>query len=278
MMVYNIEVTSIPIFVITDEAGRQQALTNLLKAHELKFRIAKAVFFERPPSTYNPKRSYLLSRRRLSLRELGCAQAHQNVYETIIREDISLALILEEDAKVLDARLLLQSIKIILDSNCESGFIASYYSENAEISRNRTNQTPWRRCYGFPSGAVAYLIDKEAANILTSYNSNLDFAADWPPAKELSFFLKPDRIISHSILESKIEESRRLNSLSILVKLGNLIDLLLFTRFIRLKRMTDIRFRNYLTRLYFPVFFRILRKTIRFSDTRRSEGSRKNFF
>lgn len=266
-MVYSVWVTDIPIFVITDENGRQINLANLLNSHKLKFRVSPAVYFKKPPDFYNARVSYLLSRRRLSLRELGCAQAHQNVYNTIIQEDIDLALILEEDSIILDFDSLIKSIEIINNSNFRNGngIIASFYSQNAELIRLQKTPSPWKRCHGFPSGAVAYLIDKKAAKVLISHNSNLNFAADWPPARVLTFFLNTETIVTHEDGFSAIDESRTLNNLSILVKTLNILDLLICTRFIRISQITDLRFGYYLTQLHLPVFLRMLRKISRFS-------------
>lgn len=260
----------IPIFVITDESGRQLALTKFLEANQIEFIISKAVYFDRQPSSFHSQRSYLLSRRKLSLRELGCAQAHQNVYEVIIQEKIPMSLVFEEDVSISDLNLLLRSIREIQEMNIEQPLVASFHTENAELHRKQKMYSTWERCYSFPSGANAYLINFEAAQKFRASNSNLDFVADWPPAKGIIYLLQTEPSIHHTTSGSMIEDSRRLNDLTSLVKLKNILDLLLFFRFFRINRFVKLKLNTYFSELYLPVILRIIRKYLKMSKTFKS--------
>lgn len=259
-------VETLTIFVISNLAGRHLQLFKVLYSNKLQFRIEQPVFFSSHPEFFDSARSYLLSRRKNSLPELGCAQAHKNIYDKMIKENIPLALIFEDDAIILDFNRFTLCVNEIRELNTNSALVASFYSQNAELKRFTNKQKLWRRCHGTPSGAVAYIINKKAAESLRSANKSLDYKADWPPSRGLTFLLNTDQVVSHSETESMISESRIVNELSTSLRLANTLDLLLFNRYFKLKLQMNINLSDYLTLLYFPVILRIIRRITHYSE------------
>lgn len=257
--------TSFKIFVISDYSGREEALLVELNSAKLSYQIQEAIFFQKIPDFWNSKLSYLMTRRKLSINELGCASAHQNTYDFMVHNEVSFALVFEDDAIINNIDGLLKSIHLAISQKFAPGFILSFYSENAEIPRSNPDGLKIRKCYSPPSGAVCYLLDFDAARILLEANQSLIYPPDWPLTEEIDFYINVEKLVSHSGSSSYLDVGRNKNKISAAKRFVNLLDLFLLSRYLKIRRIHHIDFGKYMTLLYVPTFTRYMRKMTRIS-------------
>jgi GR25 family glycosyltransferase involved in LPS biosynthesis len=112
----------------------------------------------------------------LSPGEIGCYMSHQLVYETMVRQEISQALVLEDDANIVGS---LSDLKEQLAHCKESDFdLVSFYGQGGAIYlRNRTN-TIYSALVP-PVSTLAYWISLRGAKILQT-ERQITGTADWP--------------------------------------------------------------------------------------------------
>lgn len=190
------------VFVIGAPHLRTSNVTPVLEAAKIPYEIIPATFLEIFPMEFNPARSLLLSKRRLGLGEIGCAQSHLNCYRKFLDSESYFALIFEDDAiiefdNLPKIFLELSEFNELLRKKGMGNSILSFYTENAVGIRGILERSPFLKLKGFPSGAVAYAIGRNASLRLLETNANLDFVADWPRAKDLKFFLTKQKLVRH---------------------------------------------------------------------------------
>lgn len=204
-----------PCFVITGEDLKVNEARLNFEGLDFKITQINPVYLTEYPVSFPSKSSYLKMRRKLVLAELGCAKAHLNAYQTFLETSAKLALVLESDASLYsdgmeNFRGAFESI-VKFDSSDPS--VYSFLSESALISQKIVFEN-FHSVIGFPSQTVAYVINRSAAKQFLSSNRNLEFVADWPKAKYVSFYLNIENIFRHGSGENKslslIETSRNL--------------------------------------------------------------------
>jgi glycosyl transferase family 25 len=100
---------NIPAFIISlpKDRHRRESLERQLGKLAIPFSVMEAVHgealsAEELEASYDRKKAINLFNRELSKGEIGCALSHMSIYQKMIAEDIPHALILEDDAKILD--------------------------------------------------------------------------------------------------------------------------------------------------------------------------------
>lgn len=179
-------------------------------------------------STPDAKLEYSKIRRRLfygkgmTAGEVGCARSHLAVCAEIVRRGLECALILEDDALLLDD--LPQALRV-LEGLRERWDIIRFLGKPKHVRRSRIvrhleDELTLRRLYGTPAGAYGYVVNKQAAERLLHLGRAL-----WAPIDvmhgqvwrhRLRVFcvapspILPDFDVESTIGESRFEKSRKL--------------------------------------------------------------------
>jgi glycosyl transferase family 25 len=99
----------VPTFIISlpKDKNRRENLERQLQKLAMRFSVVKAVHGvalseEELAASYDRRKAVRLFNRELSKGEIGCALSHLSIYQKMVAEDIPHALILEDDARILD--------------------------------------------------------------------------------------------------------------------------------------------------------------------------------
>jgi glycosyl transferase family 25 len=98
------------IISLPKDRHRREPLEKQLQKLAMPFSVVKAVHgeslsAEELAASYDRRKAIHLFNRELSKGELGCALSHLSIYRKMVEEDIPHALILEDDARILDEDL-----------------------------------------------------------------------------------------------------------------------------------------------------------------------------
>lgn len=258
----------ISIFVISDPNIRPSKILSLLENEGIKHHRVSPIFLKQYPVEFNAKRSQVLSKKRLSLSEIGCAKAHLSCYSKFLESDDDFALIFEDDAHLIDSDLdsLYNLTRKFMDFNKATfkydSIAMLYYSESANIIQ--ANQY-FYNIVGNASHAMAYLINRLSAMDLLKRNAQSDYVADWPKGTGIRFFLPESRLFEHGSkngsVESFIEPARLFNTLDFQSKILQNLKIIFFVTYFRnISFFSGIN--DYVRILWVPIFqwqfFRVL--------------------
>lgn len=114
--------------------------------------------------------------------EMGCAAAHAFAYRKFLNTTAKWALIFESDVVVKDQIELEESVEAALTSALMDGNVISLYSEGSLFVKRLVRCRDLTRLVlrTPPHGAVAYLVDRLAAERLCQAQSRIASVADWP--------------------------------------------------------------------------------------------------
>jgi GR25 family glycosyltransferase involved in LPS biosynthesis len=189
-------------FVIGDDIRRKMLVLDNLYKFRFKPEIVTPNFFQEWPENFSKKRSLALTRRSLSLGEIGCAKSHIDCYEKFLSNKHPLTLIFEDDAHIAQINFnefiyALQQIEV-MEANSENlGRVYTFFTESAIVKKETTSEPTFFRVLGEPSHGVCYVANRKGAEALISANKNLDFQADWPKSASIKYFLYSNKLISH---------------------------------------------------------------------------------
>ncbi len=187
------EKQSLGFYVIGGEKGRSVTLEKQLRSLDIDFHNFPGVFYQTFPNYFSEKRSRVLSRTKLTLTELGCARAHQNVYEDVLQREYSHAVIFEDDAVILDMAAF-RDFVTTANSEIEIAkpFVRSFFSRSAILAKHLPSKLKMHHLYQLktpPSHTVCYLINNRACQILREVNKFGDWVADWPQSDLVEYQL-----------------------------------------------------------------------------------------
>lgn len=208
------------IFVISlkDSKSRRDRINGRLAELGLRAEVFDAIDAR---STPDAKLEYSKIRRRLfygkgmTAGEVGCARSHLAVCAEIVRRGLECALILEDDALLLDD--LPQALRVI-EGLRERWDIIRFLGKPKHVRRSRIvrhleGELTLRRLYGTPAGAYGYVVNKQAAERLLHLGRAL-----WAPIDVMhgqvwrhrlrAFCVAPSPILPDFDVESTIGESR----------------------------------------------------------------------
>jgi glycosyl transferase family 25 len=166
---------NIHIFVISlaEEVHRRQFLEEQLRALNLRYTIVDAVDGAQLAGgeldcSYDSDKALRLFNRELSKGEIGCALSHLSIYRKMVEEYCPYALVLEDDAKILDKDIsrTLARIAGIYSDQTPAVVLLNHvmrYDANTKIALNGTHGI-----YDAYRGVCshAYFITRSAAKIL----------------------------------------------------------------------------------------------------------------
>ena len=184
---------SFGFYVIGGENGRGVTLENQLRSLRIEFHKFPGVFFQTFPSYFSEKRSRVLTRTKLTLPELGCARAHQNVYEDVLQRGYSFAVIFEDDAVITDLPAFFEFVNISKSEiKIETPLVRSLFSRSAILTKHLPSKLEMHNLYQVktpPSTTLSYLINNKACQILRQVNQFGDWTADWPQSDLVEYQL-----------------------------------------------------------------------------------------
>jgi GR25 family glycosyltransferase involved in LPS biosynthesis len=127
----------------------------------------------------NLKQCRLRLGREISISEIGIALAHLSIYKTILNENLSWAMVLEDDANLINPKLLRTQLSHIqeLQPNSPTIFLLFHHnSSRINISRDGN----FKKSKSIPSYALAYVLNHSAAKALIRVQEPISSIADWP--------------------------------------------------------------------------------------------------
>jgi glycosyl transferase family 25 len=166
---------NIQTFIISlpKDRNRREYLGNQLQKLGVPFSIVNAVHgnslsAEELNASYDRRKAVRLFNRELSKGEIGCALSHISIYKKMVAENIPYALVLEDDANILDEDLAATLAKLAALHPAETP-VAVLLNHVERYNANKKVQLDENRCvYEAYRGccAHAYFITKAAAEIL----------------------------------------------------------------------------------------------------------------
>lgn len=141
--------------------------------------------------------------------EAGCAAAHVLACEALLSSDATWALVLESDVLILDQEELHRTIGLIMSrlGPCGSrGRVVSLYTEGPLASEKPLSgpSEPLLNVTVPPQGAVAYMIDRQAAESITRAQRRISSVADWPvTTTDVQFSFAKNCAVGHDTIASQ---------------------------------------------------------------------------
>lgn len=114
----------------------------------------------------------------LALGEIGCALSHLNIYNKMVKENIPIAFILEDDAIISkDISAMLDFLEKTDNKNKANVYLLSYMTDYLPLMKKKT---PLGNMYKFYRGynTFAYVVNREAAKRISKIQTPLKFEAD----------------------------------------------------------------------------------------------------
>lgn len=178
---------------------RRHAITANLEQCDIDFSIIEAVDGRALSESdieekYDAKKAHSSFNRNLSRGEIGCALSHIKIYQKMVLENISSAMILEDDARIIDADIkkILAKLAVTYPSDCavavllrgDGKYIAN--GDNIVLDKKHTLHDAYRGV-----GTSAYFITNAAATILAHHLFPVYVVADkWEYFQEKFFPVK----------------------------------------------------------------------------------------
>ena len=261
-------------FVIGDNNWRKMLVLDNLYKFRFKPEIVTPNFLQEWPQNFSKKRSLALTRRSLSLGEVGAAKSHIDCYEKFLSNKHHLTLIFEDDAYLAQINFnefiyALEQIEVMEENLENYGRVYTFFTESAIVKRETTSESKFLRILGEPSHAVCYVVNRKGAEALISANKNLDFQPDWPKSVSIKYFLYPNKLISHGetygIHNSSLHSQRKLLAKSKIETLYLAVKSIFFVTYI-LNRQYYKSKNQYLSMNVLPIlkwrFYRCLSKQL----------------
>lgn len=144
--------------------------------------------------------------RELALPEIGCAASHLKIYEKFLLSNDDCIVVFEDDAELVDENID-KFVKTFFEEKSKDPTVISFFTQEAYALRTASSQI--LKCITRPLNTVGYAMNKLAAqNILDSTNHKVVSTADWPPAKNVQFYVTKKPLVKHHENFSSIERSR----------------------------------------------------------------------
>jgi len=132
--------------------------------------------------------------------EMGCAAAHLNAYDVLLSSSFTWALIMEDDALILNSEMLHAIVTAVVQHAEPTSRLISLYTEGPIFAESCRfiDSVKLMQLRLEPQGAVAYMIDRAAARQLLSAQSPIASVSDWPlNARQIRYGFVPNVAIAH---------------------------------------------------------------------------------
>ena len=142
----------------------------------------------------------------LTLGEIGCALSHLNIYNKMIKEDIPIAFILEDDAIISkDVIPMLDFLKKSDEKSKPNVYLLSYMIDYLPFAKKTTPVGNMYKIYRSYC-TLAYVMNKEAAKRISQLQTPIKFEADmWESFRFISG-INVYGIIPHLVYEEDINK------------------------------------------------------------------------
>jgi len=203
-----ISLRKISKFVIESPDRRASIIGNQLRNGRQLYNSVPGTFLTKFPDEFVAERSWIKCRRYLSLPEVGCAASHLECYRRFLESDEQIALIFEDDARVINMELLDEILQHIISLDLSKRICVSFYTTFATLKRGLRSDGYLYSVVDVPNLTVCYVITREAAKALLEANSNFDYNADWPKNTKIDFYLSKAAVVITGDGPSLIAENR----------------------------------------------------------------------
>ena len=199
--------------------------------------------------------------------EIGCSLSH-NIARQYASQNSMGAIVLEEDASVINLKSLVSNSIEFLNSHQKFPSILSFYNNEYKFTDADSNlrSRKWIRILGAPSSTVAYAINQKAANRLTLANTPIQYMADWPISKT-KFYLSLRDCVTHPndpvVSQIGLRTARqvgfsKIDKIKIMFLFHYYLNPGSFTNFrLFFKNLWVPRFLNQVNKLYFRFLFAV---------------------
>ncbi|UJL31494.1 glycosyltransferase family 25 protein [Mycolicibacterium vanbaalenii] len=191
-----------PAYVIgIPSAYRGEKLERQLTEQGISWNRVEGVLFDRAGSDHNlvdDRAAKLLLRREILPGEVGCALAHRRVYQLMVRQRVSMALVFEDDAR-LSTNLNSQHLHELLNTRIPRVLMLSFDRSTVVPRDLRVRRDPEiHRALVPPTTTTAYALNMAAASLLMDNGRPIAHVADWPvrPSADVEFFF-PSSPVAH---------------------------------------------------------------------------------
>ena len=219
----------IPIFVINleRESKKRVRITSQLEKLGLSFTLVKAIegksLSEKEiDGVYSSQNAIQIFKRELSLGEIGCALSHLSVYRKMVENEISIALILEDDVTLCSELPDILSHVDLLPEECDA-LLLGY---DADIKRDLFLYTSFwqnKRFFGkyriapyvkVALGTYGYILRLEGAKKLLKAIQKIEkpidhYTGSWKYLHVQCLYPRCVSIAEHGLNESEIDSERR---------------------------------------------------------------------
>jgi hypothetical protein len=176
-----------------------------------------------------------LTNRHFAPQEIGCAASH-NLARGFASKVKHGAIILEDDARILDLEKLIRCVnRFLIDYADTSSVLSLTYNINSRGSRSGSEDNQFFRLFSPAPLAVAYAVTTRAADQLKRVNVPIVSVSDWPDAK-VKFYCLDSPLVGHgdeassSTIDPNNELRRTKRDLSFTVKKWLFVDYLFRAR------------------------------------------------
>jgi GR25 family glycosyltransferase involved in LPS biosynthesis len=196
------------VFVIKSE-GRSldRGLQRFVIENSLPLELSPAVFLDSQQSTDSlafEVDCFLRLGRGITRSEIGIALAHREIYNRIIKEDLQWAIVFEDDAIVENLELLKLQLENSLQRSVEKPTVMLLFHHAREVLNNEENNF-FIKSKIVPSYAVAYTLNKAAAQLLLASQFPIKSVADWPLCTHrVDYWLSRGFALAHGSETSKV--------------------------------------------------------------------------
>lgn len=191
----------IKVFIITSQdRNLDPGIKHFVVENRLELIESPGVFLEpgrKSLSTVNLEDCYLRIGREISLQEIGIALAHKQVYRKIIEAKYSWAIVLEDDAIVVDYNFLKVQVERFIELPSDNPRVGLLFHHAKGLIDSCPNSTFIKSKFT-PSYAVAYILNNSAARRLMESQTPISSVADWPLCShQMEYWLSKSFAIRH---------------------------------------------------------------------------------
>ena len=171
-------------------------------AQKRKFdlQISEGIFLQ-PDGDYASlvdfKKCRLRLGREITVAEIGIALAHCAVYKKLVKEGLSWAMVLEDDALLVNQELLINQInQIERVSTSQPTIFLLFHHDSSKILSDQDDY--FTKSNSVPSYALAYILNASAAKLLIKAQEPITSVADWPlTPTEVKYWLSNESAFTH---------------------------------------------------------------------------------
>lgn len=179
------EKTHVFIISLPHDRHRLESLEKQLRKLNIPFSVVEAVngmlLSEKElKESYDQRKALRLFNRELSKGEIGCALSHMSIYKKMVKDNIFHALILEDDALILNSELL-SILSNLKKFQSEKAPISTILSRSSHYIENKKVQLDDNHCICDiyrAAGTHGYFLTKAAAEILVKHLYPIYVVAD----------------------------------------------------------------------------------------------------